>query len=78
MHSTVYLDYKDEEMIMLLKKLNECLEREQVWQNQDSSLTKNLILKTVFSLIDSPNEILLLQVAQIILVVSNLHNNIPT
>ncbi|XP_065215268.1 armadillo repeat-containing protein 2 [Planococcus citri] len=59
--------YKDEEMIMQLKKLYDCLEREHISQNQDSSLTKNLILKTVFSLIDSPNEILLLQIAKIIL-----------
>ena len=63
-------DYKDEEMIMLLKKLHDCLEREHIQQNQDSSLTKNLILKTVFHLIDSPNEILLLHAVQIILFVS--------
>lgn len=66
-----FADYEDEEMIKLLQKLYDCLEREQIPQTLDSNLTKNLVLKTVFTLINSTNEALLLHVAKIILFVSN-------
>lgn len=65
-----FSDYEDDEMIELLKKLYECVERERVPQTQDPNLTKNLVLKTVFCLINSTNEALLLHVSKIILFVS--------
>lgn len=58
-------------MIELLKILHTILENEkQIRYSNDQHLVKNLILKSVFSLIDSPNETLLLYVVQIILLVS--------
>lgn len=62
--------YKDEEMIELLRRLHDCLEKEQYMQyDNDQNLAKNLILKSIFSLIHSANETLLLHVLQIILLV---------
>lgn len=59
-------------MITLLKKLYTCLQDEQQIQfSSDQHLAKNLILKTVFNFIDSPNEMLLLHIVQIILLVSH-------
>lgn len=70
--STFSTGYNDEEMINLLQRLHNCLEKEQCVQyGGENNIAKNLILKSVFGLINSSNEILLLHVLQIILLVGN-------
>ncbi|KAK7605197.1 hypothetical protein V9T40_007055 [Parthenolecanium corni] len=69
--------YDDGDMIALLNKLYTCLQDEQQIQfSSDQHLAKNLILKTVFNFIDSPNEMLLLHIVQIILLVSAFVNSL--